>query len=58
MHGITRFQEMGESAAQGAARETLEEANAHVDCLMPFSHLDIPNIGQAYLMFKCAAADH
>lgn len=43
---------MGEAAAQGAARETLEEANAHVQALVPFSHLDIPVIGQAYLLFR------
>ena len=49
-----RFLEMGETAAQGAARETLEEANAHVASLVPFSHLDIPVIGQAYLLFKWA----
>ena len=43
---------MGESAAQGAARETLEEAQAHVTSLVPFSHMDIPVIGQAYVLFR------
>ena len=46
------FMEMGESAAEGAARETFEEANARVHSLMPFSHLDIPVIGQAYILFR------
>ena len=38
--------EMGESAADGATRETWEEANAEVDILSPFAQLDIPLIGQ------------
>ena len=46
------FMEIGEAAAQGAARETLEEACAHVTSLVPFSHLDIPAIGQAYVLFR------
>lgn len=37
---------MGESATEGAIRETWEEANAEVDILSPFAHLDIPLIGQ------------
>lgn len=40
------FMEMGESAAEGAIRETWEEANAEVEILSPFAHLDIPLIGQ------------
>ena len=51
-HWGRSFLEMGEAAAQGAARETMEEANAHVHSLVPFSHLDIPVIGQAYLLFR------
>lgn len=38
--------EMGESAADGAIRETREEANAEVEILSPFVQLDIPLIGQ------------
>lgn len=38
--------EMGESAADGAIRETWEEANAEVEILSPFVQLDIPLIGQ------------
>lgn len=45
------YMEMGESAAEGAIRETREEANAEVEILSPFVQLDIPLIGQTYLIF-------
>ena len=38
--------EIGESAVDGAIRETLEEANAEVEVTSPFAQLDIPLIGQ------------
>jgi len=38
--------EMGESAAEGAIRETQEEAGAEVEVMSPFVQLDIPLIGQ------------
>lgn len=38
--------EIGESALEGAARETLEEACAEVEGLSPFAQIDIPRIGQ------------
>jgi ADP-ribose/FAD diphosphatase len=40
------YMEMGESAAEGAARETLEEACARVQVVGLFAHVDIPMIGQ------------
>lgn len=40
------YMELGESAAEGAARETLEEARADVEVVGHFAHLDIPLIGQ------------
>ncbi|PSS36301.1 Nudix hydrolase [Actinidia chinensis var. chinensis] len=43
--------EIGESAAQGAIRETWEEAGADVEVLSPFTQLDIPLIGQTYIIF-------
>ncbi|WOL05308.1 hypothetical protein Cni_G14036 [Canna indica] len=46
------FLEIGESAAEGAARETLEEACAEVEILSPFAQLDIPCIGQSYIIFR------
>lgn len=46
------YMELGESAAEGAARETLEEAQADVDIVSHFAHLDIPLIGQSYIIFR------
>lgn len=46
------FLENGETTAQAAARETLEEANARVVVDAPFSLIDIPRINQVYLMFR------
>lgn len=46
------YMELGESAAEGAARETLEEAQADVEVVSQFAHLDIPLIGQ-YVMLCC-----
>lgn len=44
-------------AAEGAARETFEEANASVDIVAPYAHLDIPVIGQAYIFFRANLAE-
>ncbi|DBA71055.1 TPA: hypothetical protein ACH3X2_011478 [Trebouxia sp. C0005] len=48
------YMELKESSAEGAARETWEEANCQVEILAPYSHFDIPIIGQAYILFSCA----
>ncbi|KAL6336745.1 hypothetical protein AAG906_036059 [Vitis piasezkii] len=40
------YLEIGESAAEGAIRETWEEAGADVEVQSPFAQLDIPLIGQ------------
>lgn len=46
--------EIGESALEGAARETLEEACAEVEGLSPFAQIDIPRIGQVrHRFFFC-----
>ena len=50
------FLELRESTAAGAARETWEEAGARVEVGAPFMHLDIPAIGQAYLLFAARLA--
>ncbi|KAH7289101.1 hypothetical protein KP509_31G057900 [Ceratopteris richardii] len=42
------YLELGESAAEGAVRETWEEAIAAVDIEAPFALLDIPRIGLVY----------
>lgn len=40
------YMEIGESATEGAIRETWEEAGAEVEVISPFAQLDIPRIGQ------------
>ncbi|KAJ0963863.1 hypothetical protein J5N97_028985 [Dioscorea zingiberensis] len=46
------YMEIGESAVEGAMRETLEEACAEVEVISPFAQLDIPLIGQTYIIFR------
>lgn len=46
------YMELGESAAEGAARETLEEAQADVEVVGHFAHLDIPLIGQVSILSR------
>ncbi|KAK5793616.1 hypothetical protein PVK06_034768 [Gossypium arboreum] len=41
----------GESAAERAIRETWEEAGVEVEVISPFAQLDIPLIGQTYVIF-------
>ncbi|KAL6776598.1 NDH1 [Auxenochlorella protothecoides x Auxenochlorella symbiontica] len=50
------YMELQESTAEGAARETLEEAGAAVEIVAPYVHFDIPGIGQAYLLFRARLA--
>ncbi|KAK9057684.1 hypothetical protein SSX86_022520 [Deinandra increscens subsp. villosa] len=45
------YMEIGESATEGAIRETWEEAGAKVKVISPFAQLDIPLIGHSYLIF-------
>lgn len=46
------FMELGETIAEGAARETLEEACAEVEMGHLFAAVDIPDAGQVHLFFK------
>jgi ADP-ribose pyrophosphatase YjhB (NUDIX family) len=46
------FMENGETTAEGAARETLEEAGARVDVLNLYSMISLPDINQVYLVFR------
>jgi len=46
------FMEMGESAMQGAARESHEEANAAVQIIAPYAHFDVTHISQAYILYR------
>ncbi|MCC7517020.1 MAG: NUDIX hydrolase [Pseudomonadales bacterium] len=44
------FLELGESIAEGAARETREEADAQVDIQSLYCLFNLPHIGQVYTM--------
>ena len=46
------FLENGETAAEGARRETFEETGARVTNLTPYLMVDIPHINQIYLLFR------
>ena len=45
------FLELGESTAQGALRETVEESGAQVDLGPLFSVLDVARVGQVHLFY-------
>jgi ADP-ribose pyrophosphatase YjhB (NUDIX family) len=51
------FMENGETTAEGALRETLEEAGARVEIGELFNLIDLPDIGQVYLMFRARLLD-
>lgn len=46
------FMENGESTAQGAIRETLEESGASVSIDAPFALVSIPHINQVHLFYR------
>jgi len=46
------FMENGETAQAGAARETLEEANARVQVDSLYTVFNLPHIDQVYLLFR------
>ena len=46
------FLELGETTAQGACRETWEEAGATVDVVAPHSQLELTHIGQLHLTYR------
>ena len=51
------FMENGESTAEAAARETLEEANARVEMGPLFAYLNIPALSQVYVIFLARLMD-
>ena len=51
------FMENGESVADGAARETLEEANARVGELELYTVFSLPHISQVYMFYKAQLTD-
>jgi len=46
------FMELGETAAQGAARETVEEAGAQFELEGLLSVLSVPRVGQVHLFWQ------
>ncbi|NBS20406.1 MAG: NUDIX domain-containing protein [Betaproteobacteria bacterium] len=46
------FLENDETTAQGAERETLEEAGARIDRLKPFAMIDVPHVNQVHLFYR------
>lgn len=46
------YLEIGETLEQGAARETLEEANARVEIGPLYAVYNLPHISQVYLLFR------
>lgn len=51
------FMENGESAGEGAARETLEEAGARVELIAPFSMISVPYVNQVHLFYRARLLD-
>lgn len=51
------FMENAETLAQGAERETLEEANAHVEMGELYSIYDVPYINQVHVLFRARLLD-
>jgi ADP-ribose pyrophosphatase YjhB (NUDIX family) len=51
------FMEVGESTADGAMRETMEEAGARVQLGPLFSLLDIPHVDQVHLFYLAQLTD-
>jgi len=51
------FMENGESTHEGAARETLEEANARVKVDELYVTVNLPHIDQVYMLFRAQLLD-
>jgi len=48
------FMELHETLAEGAARETDEEAGAEIELQALFTVLDVPRVGQVHFFFRAA----
>jgi ADP-ribose pyrophosphatase YjhB (NUDIX family) len=46
------FMELGESTAQGALRETIEEAGAQIEMLSLFTMLNVVRVGQVHMYYR------
>jgi ADP-ribose pyrophosphatase YjhB (NUDIX family) len=46
------FMELGETAAEGAARETIEEAGAQIEMQGLFTVMSVPTVGQVHMHYR------
>jgi ADP-ribose pyrophosphatase YjhB (NUDIX family) len=51
------FMELGETVAEGAVRETIEEAGAHIELQELFTFLNVVRVGQLHLYFRARLLD-
>ena len=51
------FMEMGETTAEGAVRETVEEAGAHIELQALFTVLNVVRVGQLHLYYRARLLD-
>lgn len=51
------FMENGETTAEGAQRETLEEAGANIALGEVFSMVDVPHVNQVHVFFRAELLD-
>lgn len=51
------FMELGETTAQGARRETDEEAGADIEMGPMFSLISVPRVGQVHLFYRARLRD-
>ena len=51
------FMENDETAGQGAQRETIEEAGAHIELGAPFSMISVPHVNQVHLFYRARLLD-
>ena len=51
------FMELGETTEQGALRETVEEAGAHIELEGLFSMINVVRVGQIHLFYRARMLD-
>ena len=51
------FMELGESTAEGAVRETVEEAGANIELQELFTLLNVVRVGQVHLFYRARLLD-
>ena len=51
------FMELGESTAEAASRETLEEANARIEITGIYTLLSVPHVNQVHIFYRARLLD-